>query len=258
MSIKFELKNGSLSCQWNDSSATIDVSSLFICHMGCKLLGTLKIPQHLVLKWKEEFGHNDWKKTNDSKLKLSKSITQAITMSATEGAVLWDTMRLGSDYWRSGNLLSETIQLTDYSTTISFYKEDVLTPPKDLLESFKDNVHMSFGQYAEAYSKYLQEYIPIAMASVIFDLSKNRLPILYCIDPYIPSYGNRHQCFCNTPYDERDWLDELRIDGCHRVVLVEEIAPRFLKLGVDVKILEIDQSFSTVHSRHMLSKIESS
>ena len=89
-----------------------------------------------------------------------------------------------------------------------------------------------------------------APASVLFDLSRNKLPIFYCVDPYIPHFAKPDECCSDIPYDRRYWLHELRTEGCHRVILVEEIVKALLKYGVDVKVIELNPTFEESYLRH--------
>jgi len=69
------------------------------------------------------------------------------------------------------------------------------------------------------------------------------------VDPYIPHYQERHEFCSSTPYSQRHWLDDLRSDGCHRVILVEEIAKALLAYGVDVNVFELEPTFDRAHHR---------
>lgn len=260
MDIKFEIKNGRIFTLWDNASADVDLSKVSIGHLGCKLLGTLPdIPQNLVSKWNQEFGsQTKWKNKKDSKRKLAISLHKAMEISHTQGAVLWDTMRSGSDFWRPGKLLLDSIEIlpSEYQNKVSYSREDFFCPPRELLNEFKHDANMSFGEYAARYSEFLNtgKIISVAMASVLFDLSRNKLPIFYCVDPYIPHFAKRKECCSNIPYDKRQWLDELRTEGCHRVVLVEEIVKAFFRHGIDVKIIELDPTFEESYARHYSSK----
>lgn len=256
MNITFEIQPSRILARWDRALAAVDVSKIYIGHLGCKLLGTLpEIPQHLVLKWNQEFGGSSlWKSKNDSKKKLAQSLNKALEIANMEGAVLWDTMRSGSDYWRPGKLLLDSVEMLaiPYKERISYAREDSFCPPKELLQEFINNEAMSFGDYAEKYSLFLRagKTIPLAMASVLFDLSRNKLPIFYCVDPYIPHYAKRDEYCSDIPYHERYWLNELRTEGCHRVILVEEIVKSLLKYGVDVKVIELNPTFEESCLRH--------
>ncbi|KOR28436.1 hypothetical protein TI05_16955 [Achromatium sp. WMS3] len=140
---------------------------------------------------------------------------------------------------------------------LSYAREDDFCPQPDLLKEFmdKDSI-MSFGEYAQRYAKYLQTngILPLAMASVVFNLARKQLPIFYCIDPYIPNFADPTQFCSQMPYEQRTWLDKqyswFRTEGCHRVVLVEEIIKGFFKSGINtVELVEFDQTFEAIRYR---------
>jgi hypothetical protein len=54
----------------------------------------------------------------------------------------------------------------------------------------------------------------------------------------------------NTPYSERDWNPDLRFEGCHRVVLVEELMRIVVDQGFSVQLFEVDPNHNAgVHVR---------
>ena len=110
---------------------------------------------------------------------------------------------------------------------------------------------MSFGQYALKYSEYLNHdgILQLAVASVIFNLAQGRLPVFYCVDPYIPGYGDPREFCSHIPYDQRSWLSDLRAEGCHRVILAEEIVKVLLRYVNHVTVLEVDPTFEKTHCR---------
>ncbi|MFC1634034.1 hypothetical protein ACFL5Z_04270 [Planctomycetota bacterium] len=253
MDITIVKKEETLCLTWNAVKAQINISEIKLAHMGCKLLGTLtNIPHDLQSQWNHEFGGN-WKSKKDSKLKLARALQDALNQSQMNGAVLWDTMRTGSDYWRPGKLILDTVELLParLQNNISYAREDIFCPPRDLLKQFINDENMSFGQYAAEYSRYLnvEGSLPLATASVILNLAQGRLPIIYCVDPYIPHYLRTGE-FCSAiQYDRRHWLDDLRFDGCHRVILAEEIVRAFLAYGVHTTLFELDSTFQKAHCR---------
>jgi len=88
-------------------------------------------------------------------------------------------------------------------------------------------------------------FLSLAMASVLFDLARNKLPIFYCVDPYIPHFADKTEFGFDIPYSQRHYIDELRTEGCHRIVLVEEIAKAFVKVGVKPRVVELNSTFET-------------
>lgn len=255
MTIRIEVKNDRILAQWGQTSAEIDAARVCIGHLGCKLLGTIKkqVPPHLAEQWDQEFGRARWRSTQNAKPKLATSLEKAIELSGMEGAVLWDTMRTGSDYWRPGKLLTETVELlpAHYAERVAYAREDGLCPPSKLLNEFMTNEQMGFGEYAQCYAEYLStgDRIPLAKVSVLFDIARNRLPIMYCVDPYIPHYANSQQFCSDIPYHRRDWLNELRTEGCHRIVLVEEIVKAFLVHGIPVNVFALNSTMQDAFLR---------
>ena len=242
-----------LCVSWNSVSAQVHVSQIRLGHMGCKLLGTLTdVPRTLQTQWDEEFGRI-WKSKKDSKAKLSKALYDALCRSEMDSAVLWDTMRTGSDYWRPGKLILESVEMLppQLRNNISYAREDVLCPPRELLKEFMNGDNMAFGQYATEYARHLntEGILSLATASVLLNLAQGRLPVFYCVDPYIPHYLEAQEFCSNTAYGERHWLEDLRFDGCHRVILVEEIAKALLAYGVHVNVFELDPTFDKAHHR---------
>jgi len=253
MNITVIKQEENLCLSWNCVSAKVNVSEIKLAHMGCKLLGTLtNIPQHLESQWNDEFGRN-WKSKKDSKRKLAMALQDVLDQSQMSGAVLWDTMRTGSDYWRPGKLILDTVEMLPslLRGNISYAREDAFCPPKDLLRQFMNDESMSFGQYATEYSRYLntEATLSLATASVLLNLAQGRLPIFYCVDPYIPHYLKTDEFCSDIPYSQRHWLDELRSDGCHRVILVEEIVKVLLEYYVDIKLFELDPTIEKSHRR---------
>ena len=253
MDIAIVKKQDYLSVSWNAAIAQVDVSKIQLGHMGCKLLGTLtSVPQNIAEQWNDRFGRN-WKNKKDSKLRLAKALQDALMQSRMDGAVLWDTMRTGSDYWRPGKLILDTVDMlpSKFHNKISYAREDVLCPPRELLKEFMKDDSMSFGEYAMEYSQYLntQSMLSLAMASVLFNLAQGRLPIFYCVDPYIPHYAERSEFCSDIPYNRRHWLDELRSEGCHRVILIEEILKALLAYDIHGNLFELDSTFEKSHRR---------
>jgi hypothetical protein len=253
MDITIIRKEDNLCVSWNAVTAQVNVSEIQLGHMGCKLLGTLaNIPQNLVDQWNKRFGRN-WKNKKDSKLRLAKALQDALMQSRMDGAVLWDTMRTGSDYWRPGKLILDSVEMlpTEFHNRISYAREDIFCPPKDLLKEFMKDDSMSFGEYASRYSQYLnaQGTLTLAVSSVLFNLAQGKLPIFYCVDPYIPGYADRTEFCSDVPYNRRHWLDELRSEGCHRVILIEEIIKALLVHDIDVSLFELDSTFEKSHHR---------
>lgn len=162
-------------------------------------------------------------------------------------------MRNGSDYWRGGKLLSDVTGLlrADGSSPpaeVAYSRADEWCPGADLLERFRKTPQMTFGQYAQDYAAQLGSSggLEHACARALLSLASGLLPVLYCVDPFVPGYGN--SLHFGTPWATRSWQGPRDV-GCHRVVLAEEMAKFFLGLGMNVLVIELDQSFQRVHLR---------
>ena len=110
---------------------------------------------------------------------------------------------------------------------------------------------MSFGEYAEQYAQYLRtgNILNMGVAHVLLGLARQQLPIFYCVDPYIPDYANSNELFSNTSYKERYWLPEIPKEGCHRIILVEEIVKKLSEYKVAINIFEVDSTRQISHKR---------
>lgn len=239
---------------YNNLIAEVNSSAIRFCHFGCKVLGTLEnIPDELKTTWDKEFGERkSWANKNEPKQKLAKSLLLALKEANLTSLTLWDTMRTGSDYWRPGKLLTDTVEYMRQSNQdieVSYAREDNFCPPIDLLTKFRDT-DMKFGDFAESYSEYLHSNssVELLCAYILMELAKGRLSAFYCVDPYIPNYINRTEIL-SIPYKDRSWLTSLRYDGCHRIVLAEEVVKFFTGKGVSVNLLEVDSTFQKVHKR---------
>lgn len=253
--IVIETQNGNILVSWGSIIAEVKMKDISIGHFGCKLLGTLpEVPQNLAIEWDRRFSllgcKWSWKSKIDSKKNLADTLAMAIGHSQMSGAVLWDTMRKGSDYWRPGKLLLDTVEMIPPQFIISYAREDCFCPPQDLLKQFMDT-DMGFGEYAEQYSQFLRadDTIKIGMATVLLNIARKQMPIFYCVDPYIPSYASKDEFCSNVSYKDRKWLTALPKEGCHRFVLVEEIVKGFLQQEIPVRVYEIEHSARIFHER---------
>ena len=48
---------------------------------------------------------------------------------------------------------------------------------------------------------------------------------------------------------ERYWLEQLPKEGCHRIIIVEEITKKLAAYDVTINIFELDLIFQTSHNR---------
>jgi len=246
-----ESSPNSINLSWDGVLAEIPKIGVCIAHLGCKQLHTIEnVPTDLKEYWDRKIGPA-WRNKKDATGKLAHALRDAIKASNLQGADLWDTMRNGSDYWRPGRLLSQAAVLLSPSE-ISYARDDALCPPQALLAEFMAvGSTMTFAQYAQQYCDYLHEddRLSVAVAHVILTLARRHLPVFYCVDPYVPSYSNKSESFSEVPYAVREWEPRLREEGCHRVVLIEEIGKQLLKLGAPITVLEIDPPCQVTHVR---------
>jgi hypothetical protein len=250
-----ESSANSINLSWDGVIAEIPKTGVCIAHLGCKQLHTIEnVPVDLKEYWDRKIGPA-WRNKKDATGKLAHAFRDAIKASNLQGAVLWDTMRNGSDYWRPGKLLSQVAELLK-PCEISYAREDSLCPPQALLAAFMaEGSIMSFAQYAQHYCDYLHEddRLSVAVAHVILNLARKQLPVFYCVDPYVPSYSNKAESFSEVPYAAREWEPRLREEGCHRVVLIEEIGKTLLRCGASLTVLEIDPPCQMAHVRRIES-----
>ncbi|MGO9109718.1 MAG: hypothetical protein ACLP9L_10830, partial [Thermoguttaceae bacterium] len=224
----------------------------------CKLLGTLlddsrknswSFPSDLAAGWDKARPY--WRDKKDAVPRLANALLTATNESGLNGLVLVDTMRKGSDYWRPGNLLTQTAdrirQEASQDWDVTYARDDRLCPSSELLAEFRASVAMPFGDYAAQYASNLtKEAIEGAAWSVIIAQAQRKMAAFYCTDPYVPGYGDSTQ-MGRLPYEQRPWLDHrsgmpcLREYGCHRVVLAEEISKFLVGYGASVTLYEIEQ-----------------
>jgi hypothetical protein len=263
-------KEFEINLTWNGICGTLLTPKVQIAHLGCSLLGTVKqISTTQAKEWDNKFGKprtKTWKQAGVAKECMAATLAKVGEISAKKGIVLKDTMRNGSDYWRPGKFLSDvTILLSDGFTLndqsfsrsdmeVTYARDDYLCPPTSLLQSFMaPESTMTFGEYAEIYAIFLRKEHRLlkAAAEIVLDLLKGNLPIFYCTDPYIPGYGSSREFLSDIPYVDRRWHAGLRKEGCHRVILVEEIAKLFRQFGMPVEIYELNQTFCEVKTRFL-------
>jgi hypothetical protein len=161
-------------------------------------------------------------------------------------------MRTGSDYWRPGKLLTETANLLREklpAVNVFYAREDLFCPPESLLREFRET-QISFGEYGERYAQYLRAHgaPELASAHLLTELARGNLSVFYCVDPFIPSYCKREEIL-HVPYQQRTWIESLRFEGCHRVVLAEEIMRFLIRKGLSVELYELDPTFELIHAK---------
>lgn len=244
------------------ASYEINTDRIQFGHLGCKRLGTIVkdykeagLPLDIVETWNRRIP--GWKKTDDACDRLAAALHKTLLLAGTNELELWDTMRKGSDYWRPGNLLTQAVtqlkRLND-AASVTYVRRDELCPSKPLLDQFHADESMSFGQYAEQYASELKlGAIEVAVAHVVRAVASGALVLFYCIDPFVPGYCDS-SLLATTGYAARKWAP-LRNEGCHRVILGEEVARRFLNAGFSVELYEVDQMADQgVHVRLLASQ----
>ena len=268
MPIEINVAANDITAVHENIMASVPGNTLCFAHFGCKLLGTLlddfkknswAFPDDLAAAWNT--ARPGWRDKKDAVPRLADALLAANKACGSQGLVLCDTMRKGSDYWRPGNLLTKTADGIRHKApqgwVVTYARDDRWCPPAELLDEFRDEDTMPFSEYAARYAKSLtREAIEAAAWAVISAQAQRKIAAFYCTDPYLPGYGDSTQTG-SVPYEQRPWLDQrpgmerLREYGCHRVVLAEEVAEFLAKCGASVALYEIDQS-SPAHVRRFL------
>jgi hypothetical protein len=254
-----------LEATWGGISVACPIpeSGLPVAHLGCqnvknaaKKFGAL--PRGLLVQLDVMYGANMPQRPEAVPLVVS-AIANGIAAADLRGAVLVDTMRSGSDYWRPGKLFGEVADsLRNQGLEVSHAREDALCPSGELLDRFRSDTAMCFAAYAHAYEQELlageQKSLRIAAYLTASALARKLLPVFYCTDPYIPGYAAPLQIsatpFANRvyPVDPHGFYREV---GCHRVVLAECLGRCFRSLGVAVVCHELDANAGMSHRRAM-------
>ena len=247
---KFSFVNG---CQVTDRGITArTMGPLLLGHMGCGLVSRLRpTSKNPVSESVTDFldaqydTRKTWTNSKDATKKLGNSL-QALVEKTERGLCLVDTMRRGSDAWRPGSFLTKAAEIAvegnESNCAVTYFRSDCFCPSSNLLSQFREDSDMSFADYASKYARELEESktIELAAAFVVEENARNRVPLFYCTNPYIRGYVSADS-FLEIPYSNRRYPEFLRNEGCHRVVLVEEIVKFFLKNGVRIEMYEIDQ-----------------
>lgn len=256
---KIELRNNRILATNGGVTATVDGLTISFAHVGLRTLGALLddyrrtrtvFPEALASRWDKRFGR-EWRRKTNACEKLAKSLQRTLELSGVRGVVLWDTMRKGSDFWRPGSLLTRVAdQVASDSHVVSYAREDSLCPSAKLLKQLVET-DMPFGTYAAKYAEELSSSgaIEVAALAVVMAQAQDQIAAFYCTDPYIPEYGDHSTILSGLPYEQQPWLAELRLEGCHRVVLAEQTARHLLALGITVTVYEVDPTFQDVYVR---------
>jgi len=225
-----------------------------LAHLGCKHLKHVKgAPAALKKRW--DAAAPGWRRAPEggSAGAVGAALAAGVLAARRErpevgGVEVVDTMRLGSDYWRPGRLLSQAAEAAGVAVT--FWRDDDLCPPRPLLERFRAGGELSFGEFAEAYARHLgAERVERAAFAVLRALAQGQVAAFACADPYLPDYGRSADFLSGRPWPERAFEPELRLGGCHRVVLAEAVARFFQARGVGGVVLEIDPTGRRAHRR---------
>jgi hypothetical protein len=237
-------------------------------HLGCRTLGKVledrraeqraarkqgirplpDLPDSLLAHWDREVP--GWRKGTGAAKDAGGAFRQAVAVSHARGLELWDTMRVGSDYWRPGKLLTQAVELA--AVPVEYARLDVLCPPASLLEEFQ-TTSMGFPEYAGRYVAWLEQddRIDLAVAGVIRAQARGLLAVFYCTDPFVPGYAVPSEFASEIPFAKRSWplAGVLRDEGCHRVVLADLIARRLASLGVGGVVVELDPTVRGAKAR---------
>ena len=245
------------------AQGTLRTDTVQFGHLGCKLLATVRpvgqLPPEVISRWNTEYGsYGAWRRPGPVRERVAVALANVLRATGLLGAILWDTMRKGSDYWRPGAHLSDVAILLRENhpdLDVSYARDDAMCPPAHLLESFRSDENMSFGAFAHAYAEYLQSSggLERAAAAVLMAASTGQLAIFYCVDPYIPGYARSADLAAAVPYTERTWLPGFRDDGCHRFILAEELMRFFTRRSVSCQVFEIDQTLGQARMREFAS-----
>lgn len=259
MGFTIENREDEIALRWGEITAAIDASRIAFGHLGCLQLAKFKgkISAQTAQSWDEAARKHDgdWRAAQKGGDAVAKALVETLRAADIGGAVLWDTMREGNLGWRPGGAfldVAEKIREAIPGAEIAHAREDGFCPPPELLHRHLETP-MTFAEYAAEYAAYLEEHdvLRLAAACVILDLARDRLPVFYCVDPYIPDFGRERDRRIRIPYRDRHFCEDpaLRTRGCHRVILAEEIVRVFQGLEVPVTVYEIDPTFGTFHLR---------
>jgi hypothetical protein len=188
-----------------------------------------------------------WKRKEPSTFLLGQTLQRLLQATGAEGIHLIETMRKGSDHWRPGRLITDAVRHLESAMhkplhqLATYGRFDPLCPSLQLLNRFRLDPSMSFADYAFQYANelYLSDAVRLAAMECIVQNSMGIIPVFYCTDPYLKGYCNPQMAL--GPYMERNWNVALRNEGCHRVILCEELAAFILSNGFDVELYELDQ-----------------
>jgi hypothetical protein len=251
--------------RWGSLLASVESHALAFAHLGTPLeLPKQDAPEELAAQWDARYGKRRSSRRNNQPAwnwcrgpktaACAEALRSAVIQSGHTGVVIRDTMRNGSDYWRPGKLLSQVAaSLAEGQPTYeaSFSRDDAACPPPGLLDAFMSS-NRPFAWYADAYANYLRDSgtVERTAAEIVLDLARDRLPVFFCSDPYIPGYCDPAQVPA-TPYLERSWTPEpgLRSAGCHRVILASELVRHFRERGLGVILYEADPTAAKSYRR---------
>lgn len=244
------------------SLCSVPGSGFPLAHLGCRhVRSTVQrvgdLPASLRERCERKYGRS-WSRAGGAAARVGAAIARAVESVGLRGALLVDTMRGGSDYWRPGKLLGQAAdEVRAAGLEVEWARDDRLCPAASLLRRFRDDTEMAFGLYAEAYEAQLEREGELAVRTAsllaIEALSREQLPVFYCTDPYLPGYGSVLRPGDATPWAERTFATDprgyLREHGCHRIVLVTRLARYLASLEVDSVMLELDANVGAVYRR---------
>jgi len=256
-------ESGLLEAVWGGtvSRCRVPPEGIPMGHLGCrhirKTIDRLSdLPERLEDELDEKYGPS-WRRPGDAVGCVVSALEFAAGAARLGGALLIDTMRGGSDYWRPGKLLTDVAAcLREGGLDVSYAREDALCPGTELLNRFRREKSLGFSAYAAAYEQELltddSKALRVGAFLTVSALSRNLLPVFYCTDPYIPGYAPALKKD-ETPFAGRRYAEDpegyLRERGCHRIVLVECLARFLSPLGIPVTIHELDANAGTSYRR---------
>ncbi len=221
--------------------ATVAPDRVAVAHLGGRSLGSSRIaelPEGLVAAMDRKYGRSVWRNKKDWMARVGRAVAAAVERAGLESAVLVDTMRKGSDYYRPGNLLSRMADASrEVGVDVVFQRDDALCPPADLLAAFiAPGSTMTFEGYANGYRDALSgsDAVDRAAAEAVVANARGRLPIYFCSDPWIPDGPFRAEC---------------RTLCCHRVVLAEVVSRALAGAGASPTLYEIHPTLPEIMVR---------
>ena len=261
---RIELRGrGTLEATWGGTRALYEPSGapVSLAHLGCQhvrksVKKVSELPDSVREQCERKYG-SSWSKQRPAVETLAGAVSHGAESVGLSGAMLVDTMRTGSDYWRPGKLLSDVANsLRARGLDVAYAREDAVCPGASLIARLRADDSLEFSEYAALYESELlaEDSLGLRVAAflTVAALSSELLTGFYSSDPYVPGFPKPEGSGA-TPFSERAYPTDpsgyLRTRGCHRVVLVECLSRFFAALDVDVTLVEIDANVGTCYQR---------